>query len=764
MTAKQKTRFQKLILNLIALAVVFPIPFADSVWAAEKKSAAQELAQKLPDKVLAFMATSGGESLSSSFDASIPGRLWHDPGVQSFGQQIYQAIQKKLCSDPNEATQMDDVFHLAKLALQRPMVLGVAEPTVDCNVPVYGFLLLDAGSHKDEIQASVEKIEALASEGKIVSTEVDSCHLHGITSENEAGWYWGWVDTYFFMTIMDSTTLSDTVHEIIKSLSGKEDRDRALRHLSTWNKLQDHGDALAVYIDCQRSAQVIRTAITKTGASEEDIAQIQIALRELGLMEVGSLCARVGFDGPDLVQDGVLEVRQPLRGLLAQFQSVDLAQLDIVPTQAVTTGTVNCDMASLYDVIMNTIKAAEPENDYNQAQAAIADFETKIGFKIRDELLASFAGPMVYYSIPPMVMTESPAGGIVAIADLADTARIEKSLSALGNLAATQSKGMIQIGEQQDNDRTVHTWMIAPLAMMQIMPCWTVVGEKWVFATNLPLCKATAAQINAENKGQNSIRTSEGYKKVTAILPQNLIAFQYVDSKVNFTQMMIQAQKYWPMLTMMAGQQGILLPSLLPSVENIVKDMEPTVAYTWIGEDGIYSHVKGPVVTEGASSIGVAALAVSIMMPALGRTRELARQVQCASQLSNIGKAIAMYQNDHQDKNPEKLEDLADIHAKNFVCPCSGDKLGQNSYIYRGTDLEAASPANMILAYDKAENHRSQERNVLFAGFNVEKMSEEDFQQAIEKDNEFRRKMGLPEKPADEPSEPLENPAENTSF
>ena len=50
--------------------------------------------------------------------------------------------------------------------------------------------------------------------------------------------------------------------------------------------------------------------------------------------------------------------------------------------------------------------------------------------------------------------------------------------------------------------------------------------------------------------------------------------------------------------------------------------------------------------------VAIIALLVSILMPALGRARELAKRVQCASNLSGLGKSFALYVNDFEESYP----------------------------------------------------------------------------------------------------------------
>jgi hypothetical protein len=143
-------------------------------------------------------------------------------------------------------------------------------------------------------------------------------------------------------------------------------------------------------------------------------------------------------------------------------------------------------------------------------------------------------------------------------------------------------------------------------------------------------------------------------------------------------------------------------------------------------------------------------LMADIFLPAslgVGRAGELVNRKKCIDQLRGLGQAIMMYQNDYREKCPPNLETLiekANVHPRMILCPSSNEK-----YVYRGADLTSHASSNMILAYDKLEYHQGECRNVVFCGTQVESMTQEEFCKAIELDNELRRKMKLPEKPAE---------------
>lgn len=63
---------------------------------------------------------------------------------------------------------------------------------------------------------------------------------------------------------------------------------------------------------------------------------------------------------------------------------------------------------------------------------------------------------------------------------------------------------------------------------------------------------------------------------------------------------------------------------------------------------------RGFTLVELLVVIAIIALLVSILMPALGRARELAKRVQCSSNLGALGRSFVMYQGEYRDRMPKR--------------------------------------------------------------------------------------------------------------
>ena len=133
----------------------------------------------------------------------------------------------------------------------------------------------------------------------------------------------------------------------------------------------------------------------------------------------------------------------------------------------------------------------------------------------------------------------------------------------------------------------------------------------------------------------------------------------------------------------------------------------------------------------------------SVLVPSLGRARDQANRVKCASNLRQIGQAVLLFANEHNGNFPDSAEQLlahADLTSDVFVCPSSSDtpapgadsktrannltRGGHLSYVYVGKGLSAVTgpgaTGKAVVAYEPLSNHSNGGINVLFADGHVE--------------------------------------------
>ncbi len=689
---------------------------------ASATSAAEQLLTKMPDEVVGFVATSGGDDLKPAFQKTILGRIWNDAGVQTFRAAIKKSLLAKAGQEMpelKEARIFDLVEGIIYQVTARPFVIGVARKDTAQGPPLYGFAILDAGPRKTDIASMLTKLESLADEGDIVEIEVGSARMHGPKDAGDVPGYWGWVGNHFVFSVNDGDGLA------LKYVQGNQ---RRLAPTCLQN-VPGSGDALVVHLDREKVFDILG-AIARMEGGDKEFDLVKAAVRELGLNNVKSFTERVGFDGSDIVSQCLLEVSQPHTGLFTNLKTIDLSMFDMADPAAISATAANCDIAGIYDTVMRAARTVIGA-DFSEIEQGIADVELDLNVEIRQGLLESLHGPMLSYVLPGGTTMQSPQGGFVIIAKLEDPKLWEDSLTALEKFAAEKSEGMVQVNSQVQDGRTVHTWAVMQLAMAQIMPSWTVVGDHVVIGSNPMLLTSAVKQIDSRTK---SIRGVDGFRKVTSKLPGSLLSFKYGDSKVQFTQATAAAQQFWPMATMFASKAGLKLPFILPPLSHIAEDMGPSCQYSWFDARGLRSHYRGPGIEPSMGAVAGGALGAGILMPSLARARHQARSAVSMSNLRQLGLAVIMYANEHDGTFPDSLEQAkvyygtpkvleSPLKPKGFDGPC---------YIcVNGHSMKAKSPARQIVIYENPK-YCADTINAVFLDGHVERMQRGRFRETLE--------------------------------
>ncbi len=689
-------------------------------------SPVEELTKVLPDDLLFFMATSGGEAVKGDFDKSIMGRIWNDPSTQIFCQSIKTELMAKI---QQEAQAEEDVpriigmaLEYAQLVLDRPVVVGVAQVPVEKGPPGCIFAILDAGDRKSDVAAAVAKVEAMLGENKVAEVKVGSLTMRGLKDNEDVRLYWGWVGNY--LVVAGNDAQGAVLKYVVKP------RATVAAYLQ---KVPSSGDALALYYDYGRLLGMV-DAVAGVKAGEKEAGLIKAVVSEMGLANVGALTLRAGFAGPDLVSNAFLHVPEPRTGIFTAFKPVEPSMFRMVDAQAVAAGAVNYDLAGIYDMAMKTIKTISPDEGYPEIQKGLAQLESEVQVSIRDGLLKSLAGPAVFYTLPAGKMVEAPMGGFVVVVKLTDGQLFEKNMTAIGAFASAKAKGMLQVGVQTDEaGRTIHVWSSPALALAQVTPTWSVVDGQVVIGSSTPLCKMGIKQVVSQGEGTTSLLDTDGFKEVAAKLPKNLVSLTYADSQVQFNQMMTQLPQVWPMAVMAAMQAGFKLPVMLPSLGSIAQDMQPSCEYGYLASDGFYTHYQGSGLEVSLRGVAGAALGAGIAMPALARTRQLAFRMTSGTNLSGIGKACLIYANDHDDRFPPNLEALVqevELSPKSLESKLKPKDFDGPSYIYIAGQTMMMSPANIVV-YENPE-FCQEGVNVLFLDSHVEFMKPDAFRQRLQ--------------------------------
>ncbi|NLX07152.1 MAG: DUF1559 domain-containing protein [Phycisphaerae bacterium] len=697
-----------------------------------------ELASRLPEGVLGFVATSGGDRLKPAFEQSHVGQLWSEPSVQTFYRQIKDAVWAKIQTDPQvpqeDRQKIEEFLELAKTVLMRPAVIGVAVhpgPIVDPKKAIYPFLVIDAGPRRADLEVPIGKLtDKMARDQLTRQRQIGQITLNEVGTTDQAVVNWGWVGDRFVLTINDPQ--GAVVQKLAEEVSADSPFADAIR--------QEPGDekVFAIFADFQRIGATVAQAVAAEdpNAAVEFVPKARQMLGTLGLVRTGTMNILSGFDGQRLVTSLLLETPEPRTGLLAAFRQIDPARLDVVPPDATSASIDDLDLGKLYDTIMKTVMAAD-EQALHQLMAQIAGAQEQLGFRIRQGLVESISGPFVYFDVPPMQMVEAPAGGAVVIAGLKDTEVFQQAIQKLTGLIMQQAQGYAQATTQPAGERVMNVIVIPQLALLQLSPTWTIVDNQLVVATNPSLCTLAIRRLTAENP--ESVRTTEAYKQVMVDLPEGLIALRFINTQRQWSQALTMLQQFWPMMAMGAQQQAqITLPMMLPPAQDILKHMAPSLDYSWLDAQGLRSRTIGAF--GGGSSplslVAVAGVGTAVALPALSRARETARRSVSMSNLRQIGIAMMMYANDFEDQLPPDLEALVAnryVTKEVFSSPLKPEAFDGPSYVYTGPRKLSEVPdvTHEILAHENPA-YLSEGTNVLFADSHVEWMKPDEFRQRLQ--------------------------------
>ena len=687
-------------------------------------TSAEQLASRVPEDTLAFIATSGIDELKPAFEKTVLHQFLNDPNVRSVIDKAKALIQTKIEADANDPA-AKALLEFAKTVYRRPILAGISSAKGEKTSSVYGFLIIDAGPQKDAIDSALRKVEP-GGPSSFGEMKVDDLAVRVPTDcYGPPPVYWGWVDRIVVIGFDDTQCL------VIKGL--KAGRSTPLP--ASLARLPSRGDALVLYADLKRLHGLIMSTL-KEFDDEEELKVVTTFSNKLALEDLQTLAVRAGFQDKGPVVDGSLQIANPKGPVVGLLRPADLSLFDAADANTITATVWNVDLAGLYDLVMQTAKAVMPPEDYADLEKEVAEVEAGLGFKIRQDLLAGLAGPMSLLAVE--VPNSIPPTGLILMAKLSRPDAMDKTLASLAKIVADESNKSIQVGTMVQDGYTVRCISGTPLAMVQLMPTWVVAKDRLILASNNTLCSQALRQFVSGSSPKNPLRSTASYRQVCARLPEALVSLQYADTPRQFKQVLRAMQPYWPLATMAVAHLGIQLPVALPSFDRIVEQMPPSVFYCWQEKDGLRWHSTGSSM-DAAAVTGVA-VGAAIAVPALARTRTQAMRVASMNNLKRIGLGCIMYADSHSGLLPPSLQSLVDgglIQAKALQSPRTSSAEGKPFYLYLSGQTTKMDPQN-IVAYEDPDQV-VEGINAVFLEGHVEFLRHEAFKKRLE---ETHKRLG----------------------
>jgi len=131
-------------------------------------------------------------------------------------------------------------------------------------------------------------------------------------------------------------------------------------------------------------------------------------------------------------------------------------------------------------------------------------------------------------------------------------------------------------------------------------------------------------------------------------------------------------------------------------------------------------------------------------MPALSKTKKIAKRTVSATNLKSIGLAGIIYADDHEGRFPSNLDVLVtecDLSRETLVSPRKPDDFNGPSYILiEGLSIKAPSPATMVLAYENPSFCDDSMVNVLYVDGHVAVEEKSALKLSLQKTYEYLKK------------------------
>ena len=630
---------------------------------------AQPVIEAVPEDAAVYIGWRGADDMGPSYEGSNMQGVMEQTGLYHAFPELFSAIRGLVASegnDPEALAVMDDLGVLWSAVWDNGGALYMLPPD-DEGAPIPRMALLFGKGENDR-----EVRQALSSLAEMIN-EADQ--VPAFVGERQEAFYLSFV--------------FDAGQAVGRSLAQDQRFTQALGQVQSDAALIAYVDLHEWIFQIDLVAQRMSEANQQQGLeAAENPAELWPALRDtLGLDQARSLVLSAGIG-----EDGnwhtrlFLHAPAPRDGLtsILDRQPITAEHLLHIPVTATHARAQSLDAARVMDLAREVLAIVEPEM-VEALDQGLAEIEAEIGVDVEGDLVRGL-GPVWSLYVDPMIAGNG-FGSVVMVNDLRDAEAVEAALIRLTEVAnavlmdeqgADEQINIRMLTRVIDGERITH------LGIPFISPCWMVHDGKLYLSL---YTQGLEMALEQSGEAEDSILANEAFQQTMArflaepvgegqafdsLVPTAGLSFSNLPETVadGYGMTLMLMQMFTGASEMFSGRAS---SALMPPVGRILPFIRPAGAITWFDEQGLHMHGIQPFPGSsmfsatgglGGPGVGIAALTVSVTLPALGAARRTARRMQSATQIRGFIQANHMFA---QVADGRFTQDIALLYSGDFV-------------------------------------------------------------------------------------------------
>ena len=458
------------------------------------------MARVAPDECLFYMtwsATAEPDAASSNRTE----QLLAEPEIRHMIDQIGRIIGQVVShtakkSGPESVPLAKEGMYLAKTLLTHSTALFISEASFETAEPqesgagegktfkIKGGMVVHLGDKLPRVETALKMYQTMFLRDSLTEVDIDNQKWSRLYREDDdiPTVTWGTRDGYLIAGIGESV-----VEDILQQM--RTEQPRWLGELR--EQLPVERVSSVVYVNIKSLADLYRNAADQEREGfQSDLQSGMKVLQVLGIDKVRSLGMVAGLDGDGFVSKTLLSVEGPQTGLfeLLSDQPLEAADLAPVPADSSIAGAARVNLSKAMELIIATAEVSGLETG-DDILKGIAEAETTMGFKIREDILDSLGDVWCVYNSPSeggllftgMTMT-------VPVTNHARLAAVHQKLREMAGNESAEESGVPPLRHFDFQGKSI--FYLSGGGLSGMAPAWCLTEKELIIATCPPHIKA----------------------------------------------------------------------------------------------------------------------------------------------------------------------------------------------------------------------------------------------------------------------------------